>query len=137
MIRNIQTQKKDISYQIPVQSIHLSITDAIPIIDAQIRDSISHQSFLMPDKISGLFTILVPEFWTTVADKAALESTLLKQRVKNLAHWRNRIVHESDINPDLSGINEWPVFYQDAIDAVNDYKVFGHAIAQVLSDEFN
>lgn len=137
MLANIKSQKKEISYQIPVQSVHLGIDDALPIIDAQIRDSISHRSFLMPEKISGLFSILISDFWATVAMQTTLGATELKARIQTLARWRNRIVHESDINPDLSGINEWPIFHQDAVEAVKDYHTFGHAITAALKHEFS
>lgn len=124
----------NIPFLLPTAVIHLSLSDALPLIDKQIRDSLSHRSFLMPDKIAELYSPIISNFWSSVSKNHSLNEANLKLRIRNLGQWRNRIVHESDINPDLSGIEEWPVIYNDVVNAINDYESINESILKVLSE---
>jgi hypothetical protein len=101
-------------------------------IDHALRTENSYRSFLMPDKIGLLYSKIIPSFWEKIADHLGQTSSKsVTSRVKNLGDWRNRIVHESDINPDLGGIEEWPILATDVYEAINDYEEIGNATIAV------
>jgi hypothetical protein len=123
----------NIPYLLPTSVVHLSSEDALPLIDKQIRESLSHRSFLMPDKIAELYSPVIPNFWKKVAEQGGVPDEGLKSRVKQLGQWRNRIVHESDINPDLAGIEEWPILSEDVVAAIDDYAKINMLITVVIN----
>ena len=134
MLSRLQKGDINIPYMMPTAVVHLSPADALPLIDKQIRDGLAHRSFLMPDKISELYSPVIPNFWSAVAARGPRTEEEIKLRVKQLGRWRNRIVHESDINPDLAGIEEWPILLTDASSAVDDYKIINDQIRGVIYD---
>lgn len=124
----------NIPFMLPTSVVHLSVADALPLIDKQIRDNLAHRSFLMPDKISELYSPVIPNFWKRVSEQGPRSEETLKSRIRQLGQWRNRIVHESDINPDLAGIEEWPILTEDVAKAVDDYQEISAQIAAVLGE---
>lgn len=118
---------------ISLEVVHLTPQEATTRIDAHLKDAMSHKSYLQPDKIAQLYTPIYPSFWVAVSNRIGVEESYIKQRIRSLGKWRNRIVHEADIDPNLGGIAEWPVIVEDVADAVQTYHVTGEAILYCLA----
>lgn len=117
---------------VPVKAFALDITEQQSLIDDAVRGEHSHKSYLMPDKIGGLYSSFIENFWSKVADEIGASSPKqVTLRIRELGRWRNRIVHESDINPDLGGIEEWPVVAADVYAAVDTYQEIGKATIKI------
>jgi hypothetical protein len=132
VISGVKSQKLNVMHSLSTDLVHLPLEDALITLEKSIKIGLSHRSFLMPDKISELYTPILQPFWATVAKLDNVPEAVLKNRVRQLALWRNRIVHESDINPDLAGVDEWPIIKEDTSAAVQDYAALGATIVRAL-----
>lgn len=132
VIHKVEQGSNTLSVTVPAHVLHQPIEDALLIIDGEVARSIAHRSFLQPDKISELFTPILPSFWCSVARHGARSESDIKDRLRLIGGLRNRIVHESDINPDLAGISEWPIYVSDVEDAITFYHEVGQQIVTAL-----
>lgn len=92
----------------------------------------AHKSFMAPDKIGEILSQLVAHPWTKIAAHAGHDEKGLKDRLREIYRWRNRIAHETDINPAFGGIELWPIIEADVRDALNFVSDLGSTIVAVI-----
>lgn len=104
------------------------------LIDSHVRDTNSYKSFVDPGKYSDAMGCFVSAPWDKVAAKLHRESSTIKNRVRTIYRWRNRIVHEADINPVYAGVELWPITKEDVTDAIDDFQMVGIASVEILRE---
>lgn len=102
------------------------------LIDEHIVEMNSYRSFVDPGKYAEAMSYFVSHPWSRVATKLGKSERSLKQRLRMIHQWRNRIVHEADIKPVLAGVELWPINHQDVLDAVRDIECLGEASIAML-----
>ena len=125
----------------PVRRLHIPFEAAIAdssdvqaLIEIHVREMNSYKSFVDPARFSEAMGCFVDAPWDRVAAKTGSDADVLKIRVRSIYRWRNRIAHEADINPVLSGITLFPIIKSDVIDAITDFEKIGLASIEVLRD---
>lgn len=106
----------------------------ISTLETHISDAHGHKSFMAPDKIAEVLSYFVDEPWRKVSRKLSESEDVVKGTLRELVRWRNRIVHEQDINPQYGGIDLWPVISGDVDQGLNFLDALGPAIAQVIAE---
>ena len=101
-------------------------------IEAEIVATNSFKSFMAPDKIAEILSHLILQPWEKISAELTVDCAELKSAVRELNRWRNRIAHESDINPSLGGLELWPIVEGDVRDAVTFVRRLGEATTAVL-----
>lgn len=92
----------------------------------------AHKSFMAPDKIGEILSHLASNPWALVAAQTGQNEKYIKDRLKEVYRWRNRITHESDINPALGGIELWPIVETDVRDSLQFLDDLGAAIVRMI-----
>lgn len=119
-------------FQIPFDVTIADSSDVEAIIEAHVRKANSYKSFVHPDKYSEAMGCFVTSPWDKVAAKLSQNVTSVKQRVRMIYRWRNRIAHEADINPNLAGVELWPILKQDVVNSIDFFEAVGLATVDVL-----
>lgn len=101
-------------------------------IDEYVAEMNSYRSFIDPGKYAEAMGCFVSHPWTRLAVALGQEERSLKERLRSIYQWRNRIVHEADIKPVLAGVELWPIEHQDVLDAVEDIGSLGAASIDLL-----
>ena len=102
------------------------------LIDEHIVERNSYRSFIDPGKYAEAMSYFVSHPWSRVAMELGKSEQSLKQRLRLIYQWRNRIVHEADIKPVLAGVDLWPIQYRDVLDAVSAIEDLGSASIGIL-----
>lgn len=121
-------------FHIPFDVTIVDPSEAEAIIENHVRETNSYKSFVDPRRYSDAMGCFVSAPWDRMAAKLGRDPSLLKQRVRAIYRWRNRIAHEADINPVLAGVELWPIEKRDVIDAINDFEEVGLASIAVLRE---
>lgn len=103
-------------------------------IESHVKDTNSYKSFVDPGKYSEAMGCFVNAPWDKVAAKLGTDSSTIKNRVRAIYRWRNRIAHEADINPVYAGVELWPIMKKDVVDAIDDFETLGIASIEVLRE---
>jgi hypothetical protein len=119
---------------IPFEAAIAGSSDLEALIEAHVRDVNSYKSFVDPAKFAEAMGCFVDSPWEKIAVKSGSDADSLKRRVRSVYRWRNRIAHEADINPTLSGIMLFAIIKSDVIDAITDFERIGLAAIEVLRD---
>lgn len=81
-------------------------------LDQEIRKINGYKSFQEPDKISYALSIIgIFRIWEKVGVKMSETSTSLKMKLSLIVDRRNKIAHESDIDPTLGIGIKYPIDY--------------------------
>lgn len=107
------------------------------LLEAHVCQVNSYKSFVDPKKYSDAMGCFVSNPWDRVAAKLGRDAQSVKQRVRTIYRWRNRIAHEADINPALAGVELWPIDKQDVVEAIHDVEKVGLASIEVLREGCN
>ena len=110
------------------------VTDVEFLLAAHVKEINSYKSFVDPGKYSEAMGCFVNNPWERVSAKLNHNSSSVKQRVRLIYRWRNRIAHEADVNPVLAGVELWPIEKQDVVDAISDIKRIGLASVEVIRE---
>lgn len=121
-------------FHIPFDATIAASSDVEMIIEKHVRQTNSYKSFVEPGKYSEAMGCFVASPWDKVAAKLGHDTSPVKQRVRAVYQWRNRIAHEADINPVFAGVELWPIAKQDVVDAIDDFEAIGLASIEVLRD---
>ena len=104
-------------YTIPISST-IGTIPSESFIQSHIRKKHSWLSFQDPDKVSeALRLISVKKVWEEVAATFGLTAGDLKTKLKLVVDRRNKIAHESDMNPSYPG-TKWPISPSDVEDII-------------------
>jgi hypothetical protein len=101
-------------------------------LEMYVKEVNSYKSFFDPEKYSDSLRPLIETPWLKVCDLLNVNAKDHKFRIKAIYRWRNRIAHEADINPDLSGIRLWGILQSDVEDAISDIRKLGEATVELL-----
>jgi len=107
-------------------------SDVESIIENHIRETNSYKSFVDPGKFAEAMGCFVDSPWEQIAAELEQDPKMLKQRVRAIYRWRNRIAHEADINPVFAGVELWPISKEDVVDAIDDLEKIGVASMKVM-----
>ena len=119
---------------IPFISIHQKPGDLPGFLEAHITEANSYKSFIAPDKLGEALSCFIDSPWAKVASVMAITEADAKSRLRVIADWRNRIVHEADVNPNLGGIELWPIVRSDVIGALDELARLARAVRLVVEN---
>lgn len=129
------TSRKDVPLlNIPFNAAFLDGADQISLVDEYIRKLNSFKSFVAPDKLSECLRYLFENPWEKIALKLQLDKSFCKSKLRRVIDLRNRIAHEADVNPNYGGIELWPIYKQDAEEAITFLKRLGVVISELIDD---
>lgn len=120
--------------RVPFNTIIVSASQVARDVEADIVNSHSYRSFIAPDKIAEVLCHFVDQPWRLISSKLDRSEDAVKGQLKELVRWRNRIAHESDINPTLRGIELWPILEVDVRHALELILRLGYAIISVVEE---
>lgn len=108
-------------------------------VDADVRERNSYKAFVDPQKLSEALSCFCNKPWDLILEKhkelhgdGADRSSLIAQ-LKNIWKRRNKIAHEADVNPTLSGISLWPIDQTDTEITVSFVEKLGKCLPGVIS----
>ncbi|MBC2859393.1 HEPN domain-containing protein [Stappia sp. 28M-7] len=113
--------------------------------EAELRRSNSFKSFVDPSKLAEILSCFCQDPWTIIeiqfnSDKPQeqhLSSKNLKGQLKSIWARRNKIAHEADVDPTLSGIRLWPIDRYDTEMSIDFLLEIGKIIPLVISTQLN
>lgn len=104
------------------------------LIEAHINHINSYKSFVDPGKYADAIGCFVEAPWEKIAIKTSRDVSEIKTRIRAIYRWRNRIVHEADINPVYSGVGLWAIEKDDVVNAISDIEQIGIASVDILRE---
>ena len=106
---------------------------------AHIRQSNSYKAFVAPDRLAEVLSCFTLNPWEKIeveynqANGEKKEANELKRSLKQIWDRRNKIAHEADINPTLSGTQLWPLYKEDAEFTIDFVERLGVCLPRVIS----
>ena len=107
-------------FEVPLLEAKTSITsESSTWLDALIRHRHQFMSFQHPDKIADAIRLIHSEpLWPALEARLGVPCRDLKEELKLIIDRRNKIAHESDVDPSYPG-SRWPITYGDATHATD------------------
>lgn len=108
-------------------------------IETHIRLGNSYKAFVAPSKLAEVLACFTSDPWEKIVKEfnaATGENNTTKQLKETLGNiWdrRNKIAHEADINPTLSGVELWPMFRVDVNFTIDFIIKLATCIPEVIS----
>ncbi len=102
--------------------------------EADLKASHSYRSFVAPDKIAEVICHFVSQSWSSISLQIEEPEQQVKRRLAEIVKWRNRIAHESDVNPQLGGVDLWAIQIDDVEESIAFLRQLGAAIVAVVRD---
>jgi len=133
-IRRFKLKRSIDRINIPFNILNSDVSDIETRLDAHVREVNSYKSFVDPGKFSEAIGCFVSTPWEKIATEMGISADQIKSRVRAIYRWRNRIAHEADINPVLSGIELWPIDKFDVVSAIRDIEGVGLLSIKVIRD---
>jgi len=118
--------------QIPFDSLGLPAAALPSAIDSHVVQTNAHRSFVAPEKIAQSMTPFVPNLWQAVANTIGTDAQSLKNELREVVRWRNRIAHQADINPVYGGTDLFDIEIADVRTAISIITIIGHGISDTL-----
>ena len=121
-------------FEVPLLQAKTSITsESDAWLDVLIRHRHSFMSFQHPDKIADAIRLIHSEpLWPALEAHLGVKQRDLKEGLKIIIDRRNKIAHESDVDPSYPG-SRWPITYDDATHATDFIEELVGAIDIVVS----
>lgn len=105
-------------FPIPISTVQGTVPSN-NVISSHIRQKHSWLSFQDPDKIADAIRLISDiKLWEEIAPSFSLSAGDLKAKLKLIVDRRNKIAHESDLDPSNPGV-KWPISTTDVRDVVN------------------
>lgn len=118
--------------KIPFNAAFLTGIEQITAIDDQIRLENSYKSFVAPEKLGDCIRYFIDNPWDKISVILGTPSKTCRGQLKSIVDLRNRIAHEGDVNPNLGGVDLWPIYVEDVEASVTYLRKLGIAIAQII-----
>ena len=100
--------------------------------EAEIRERHGYQAFQHPEKIVAAVRLFSScELWPSVASQLGLSVQEVKSELSLIVERRNKIAHESDVDPGFPGAR-WPISPLDSANAVSFIEDISEAIHIVV-----
>jgi len=114
-------------FSIPISTVQGSLPSS-NVISSHIRQKHSWLSFQDPDKIADATRLISDlKLWEEVAPSFGLSSGDIKAQLKLIVDRRNKIAHESDLDPSNPGV-KWPISTTDVRDVIDFIEKVGNEI---------
>lgn len=114
-------------FPIPISTVQGSVPSN-NIISSHIRQKHSWLSFQDPDKIAEAIRLISDlKLWEEVAPSLSLSTRDLKVKLKLIVDRRNKIAHESDLDPSNPGV-KWSISTSDVRDVIYFIEKVGNEI---------
>lgn len=98
-----------------------------------VKERNSFLAFQQPEKIAEAIRMIYGQpLWRGVAVRLGESEALIKDQLRLIVDRRNKIAHESDIDPSFPDAR-WPISLKDALDSIT----FVERIGQAIFDEVN
>lgn len=121
-------ERRDIEgLEIPFSYLHLQDVERVSSVEAFVRNSISHKTYVDPDKMVAALKHFGSHPWNQLSASLSLDVSDIKLKQRQFYRWRNRIAHEADINPANAGVDLFPIDRTDVQDAITFFKNLGDA----------
>lgn len=128
-----------VSSLIPILSSSLQkrIEENLELLETEIREQLSYQSFQQPDKIVDAINIIwnKPDkkgLWDQVGYKMNKTAKEIRQQLTSIIDRRNKIAHEADIDPGYGIGNRWDIEESFVTDAINFIEEVVHSIDNII-----
>lgn len=111
--------------------------DRLNILDEEIWERHSWQSFQRPDKIAeALRLVTTVKLWDELAKRMQMDAKKLKSRLELIVERRDKIAHEADTIPPSQRLPErrWTINYQMTEDAIEFMEKIVKAIYDLLTE---
>lgn len=109
-----------------------SVADQLTIFEQEIRRVHGHRSFQRADDISQALSLLgLAAVWEEVGTSLGLSPVSVRLQLNLIVDRRNRIVHESDVDPSLGIGEKYPISYPVVSSVVNFVDLVAHRIHAV------
>lgn len=108
-------------------------TEVVTLLENHLVEANGYKSFVAPAKISEILGTFVSDPWHEISLEFGQNQADIKLKLKSIVDWRNRIAHEQDINPQLGGIELWPISPVDVADAIDFVEQLGVSIGTVIA----
>jgi hypothetical protein len=125
---------------IPMEMANISSLDErYAAVDNSIRDANSYKAFVDPEKLAKVLSCFCEKPWDKISIQYNIDNSEsatredLTSQLKSIWKRRNKIAHEADINPALSGVTLWPIDKQDAEITISFVSKIGLCIPKVIS----
>ncbi|MBB3382058.1 MULTISPECIES: HEPN domain-containing protein [unclassified Rhizobium] len=109
-------------------------------VDADIRERNSYKAFVDPQKLSEVLSCFCNKPWELIVENhnelhnENVDKSSLMAQLKSIWKRRNKIAHEADVNPTLSGISLWPIDQADTEITVRFVEKLGQCLPNVVSN---
>jgi hypothetical protein len=110
-------------------------------VNAFVREKNSYKAFVDPSKLAEILSCFVEDPWERIASEYLIdqpegpEKSGLKAQLKSIWSRRNKIAHEADVNPTLSGVTLWPMEKSDTEMTIVFLVSIGRTLPTVMSAE--
>jgi hypothetical protein len=121
-------------YQIPISSVEAALGGQPheTWLGSAVREKHSWLSFQDPEKIANAIRLISSvSLWEEVAKELGSDSKTVRTRLELIVDRRNKIAHESDMDPANPGFR-WPIVAGQVNDAVDFVKKIGDTIFRVV-----
>ena len=96
--------------------------------EAEIRERHGYQAFQHPERIADAVRLFSAcELWASVATQLGLNPQIVKSELRLIVERRNKIAHESDLDPSVPG-SRWPISLAETESATG----FIHEICEAI-----
>lgn len=134
VLHRFSSNRSSSMLKIPFDAGFLTGAEQVAAIEEHVRSENSYKSFVAPDKLSECLRPLVEKPWDKISITLGTTSTSSKAKLKSIVDLRNRIAHESDVNPAYGGLDLWPIYSEDVEASVTFLRSLGAAVAQVINE---
>lgn len=110
-------------------------------VNAFLRERNSYKAFVDPSKLAEILSCFIENPWDRIASEHLREhpegpdKNGLKAQLKSIWGRRNKIAHEADVNPTLSGVALWPMEKADTELTIDFLVGIGRTLPIVISAE--
>ncbi|MFT7221838.1 MAG: hypothetical protein ACI8Z1_003461, partial [Candidatus Azotimanducaceae bacterium] len=123
--KRLRENRDILGLEIPFSCLHLPDVERVPSIELFVRKSISHKTYVDPEKMVEALKHFDQHPWNQLSAFLSLDVQTIKLKQKQLYRWRNRIAHEADINPANAGVDLFPIDKTDVHDAITFFSKLG------------
>jgi hypothetical protein len=111
-------------------------------VDLDIRERNSYKAFVDPQKLAEVLSCFCEKPWELIASRHneihgdGVDRSSLIAQLKSIWKRRNKIAHEADVNPTMSGVSLWPIDQPDTEITVGFVEKLGMCLPEVISQRF-
>ena len=108
-------------------------------VDLHVRESYSYKTLVDQKKLPLILSCFCENPWNLIVENhneihgEGVDKSTLMAQLQSIWNRRNKIAHEADVNPTLSGISLWPIDQRDTEITVAFVEKLGQCLPDVIS----